>query len=142
VRFLTDRGIPVCGHLGLTPQTVHALGGWRVQGREAQEASTLLQHARELRDAGASMLVLELVPSLLAGQVTRALDIPVIGIGAGPRCSGQVLVLHDILGLQSIRTPRFVHNFMEEAGTLDKAVAAYVRAVKSGRYPEEGVHTY
>ncbi|TFY97999.1 3-methyl-2-oxobutanoate hydroxymethyltransferase [Ramlibacter rhizophilus] len=142
VRFLSERGIPVCGHLGLTPQSVHALGGWRVQGRDAQEAGLLLQHARELQEAGAAMLVLELVPSGLAAQVSAELDIPVLGIGAGPRCSGQVLVLHDVLGLQTVRTPRFVRNFMEDAGQIEKAVQAYVRAVKNGRFPEEGVHTY
>jgi len=141
VRFLCERGILVCGHLGLTPQTVHALGGWRVQGRGAQGAD-LLQQAHELRDAGAAMLVLELVPSELAGEITGSLGIPVIGIGAGPRCSGQVLVLHDALGLSPGRVPRFVRNFLDGAGSIDAALRAYVRAVKQREFPEHGLHTY
>jgi 3-methyl-2-oxobutanoate hydroxymethyltransferase len=99
VRFLVERGIPVCAHLGLTPQSVHALGGYRIQGRNDEAAATLLRHARELADAGAAMLVLELMPAAVAKQITDALDIPVIGIGAGVACSGQVLVLHDMLGI-------------------------------------------
>ncbi len=142
VQFLTERGIPVCGHLGLTPQSVHALGGWRIQGRDESSAATLLRHARELQDAGAAMLVLELVPAALATQVTQALDIPVIGIGAGPGCSGQVLVTHDMLGLSPGKPARFVRNFMDGAGTVQAAVQAYVRAVKSGQFPEVPAHTY
>ncbi len=142
VRFLVDRGVPVCAHLGLTPQSVHALGGYRIQGRDEQAAATLLAHARELRDAGAAMLVLELVPAVLGQKVTQALDIPVIGIGAGPDTSGQVLVLHDMLGLNTGRLPRFVRNFMEGAASPQAAVRAYVRAVKSGEFPQPQVHTY
>ncbi len=142
VRFLTERGVPVCGHLGLTPQFVHALGGYRIQGRDEDAAATLLRHARELQDAGASMLVLELMPSSTAAQVTQALDIPVIGIGAGPDCNGQVLVLHDMLGLHSGRTPRFVRNFMDGASSIQAAVHAYVQAVKAGAFPQPHVHTY
>ncbi len=127
VRFLTERGIPVCGHLGLTPQSVHALGGWRIQGRDA---------------AGAAMLVLELVPAALGAQVTQALDIPVIGIGAGPDCSGQVLVLHDMLGLSPGPTARFVRNFMDGVASVSDALRAYVNAVKTGGFPEVPAHTY
>ncbi|MBL0421307.1 3-methyl-2-oxobutanoate hydroxymethyltransferase [Ramlibacter sp. AW1] len=142
VRFLVERDIPVCAHLGLTPQSVHALGGWRVQGRQAAQAQALLAQAKALRDAGAAMLVLELVPSALAAEVAQALDIPVIGIGAGAGCGGQVLVLHDMLGLNAGSAPRFVRNFMEGSTSIPEAVQAYVRAVKAGRFPEEGVHTY
>jgi 3-methyl-2-oxobutanoate hydroxymethyltransferase len=142
VRFLSERGIPVCAHLGLTPQSVHALGGWRIQGRDAASAATLLQHARELQDAGAAMLVLELVPASVGAQVTQALQIPVIGIGAGPDCSGQVLVLHDMLGLSAGKPARFVRNFMNGAASVADAVRAYVSAVKTGHFPEVPAHTY
>ncbi len=142
VRFLAERGIPVCGHLGLTPQSVHALGGWRIQGRDAAGAATLLQHARALQDAGAAMLVLELVPAALGAQVTQALDIPVIGIGAGADCSGQVLVLHDMLGLSPGPTARFVRNFMDGSASVSDALRAYVNAVKTGHFPQVPTHTY
>ena len=142
VRFLTERGVPVCGHLGLTPQSVHALGGWRVQGRDDTSAAVLLRQAHELQDAGATLLVLELMPAALAAQVTQALDIPVIGIGAGPDCGGQVLVLHDMLGLGTGKPPRFVRNFMHGAASVPDAVRAYVRSVKTGEFPQPQVHTY
>lgn len=142
VRFLTERGVPVCAHLGLTPQSVHALGGYRIQGRDEVGAVTLMRHARELQDAGAAMLVLELMPASLGEQVTQALDIPVIGIGAGTGCSGQVLVLHDMLGLGAGKPPRFVRNFMDGAASLQDAVRAYVQAVKAGEFPQPQVHTY
>lgn len=142
VRFLSERGVPVCAHLGLTPQTVHALGGYRIQGRDEAGADTLMRHARELQDAGAAMLVLELMPSTLGAQVTQALDIPVIGIGAGPDCSGQVLVLHDMLGLGEGKPPRFVRNFMDGAASVQDAVRAYVQAVKAVEFPQPQVHTY
>ncbi len=150
VRFLVERGIPVCAHLGLTPQSVHALGGYRVQGRDEAAAETLRTHARELADAGAAMLVLELMPSALAGEVTKALSIPVIGIGAGAGCSGQVLVLHDMLGITHGKLPRFVRNFMSDAtsedhaasGGIAVAVRRYVAAVKDGSFPVESIHTY
>ena len=142
VRFLVERGIPVCGHLGLTPQSVHALGGYRVQGRDAQAATTLRQHARELADAGASMLVLELMPSALASELTAALPIPVIGIGAGAGCSGQVLVLHDMLGITDGKLPRFVRNFMPGSASIEDALRRYVSAVKDGSFPVESTHTY
>jgi 3-methyl-2-oxobutanoate hydroxymethyltransferase len=142
VRFLAERGIPVCAHLGLTPQSVHALGGWRVQGRDAAGAATLLEQARALEAAGAAMLVIELVPTALGAQITQALTIPVIGIGAGPDCSGQVLVTHDMLGLGPAKPARFVRNFMDKAVSVSDAVRAYVQAVKTGHFPEVPTHTY
>ena len=153
VRFLVERGVPVCAHLGLTPQSVHALGGYRVQGRDEPAVQTLHRHARELADAGASMLVVELMPSALARELTAALPIPVIGIGAGAGCSGQVLVLHDMLGLTRGRLPRFVRDFMDdgieagsEAGDAGKGIEAalrrYVAAVKDGSFPDESIHGY
>lgn len=142
VRFIVERGVPVCGHLGLTPQSVHALGGWRIQGRDQAGAETLLRHAREIADAGASMLVLELMPTAVAGEVTRSVPIPVIGIGAGGECSGQVLVLQDMLGMTPAPVPRFVRNFMSEGGSIEDALRRYVAAVKDGSFPQEGTHTY
>ena len=145
VRQMVERGIPVCAHLGLTPQSVHALGGWRVQGRDEEAAATLRRHAAELAEAGAAMVVLELVPSELAATLTRELSIPVIGIGAGARCSGQVLVLHDMLGITTPpggRRPRFVRDFMAGAAGIGDAVRRYVLAVKDGSFPDEAVHGF
>jgi 3-methyl-2-oxobutanoate hydroxymethyltransferase len=142
VRFLAERGVPVCAHLGLTPQSVHALGGYRVQGRDDAAAATLKRHAAELADAGAAMLVLELMPSTLAAEVTRSLPIPVIGIGAGNGCSGQVLVLHDMLGITRGKLPRFVRDFNEGAGSIAEAVRRYVADVKARRYPDNELHGY
>ncbi|MFM2449341.1 MAG: hypothetical protein RIS44_1791 [Pseudomonadota bacterium] len=142
VSFLVERGIPVCGHLGLTPQSVHALGGYRIQGREQAGASTLKAHATELAQAGASMLVFELMPSAVAKDITTSLPIPVIGIGAGVGCSGQVLVLHDMLGITRGKLPRFVRNFMEGAPSIEVAVSAYVAAVKARQYPDDVLHGY
>jgi 3-methyl-2-oxobutanoate hydroxymethyltransferase len=142
VRFMVERGIPVCAHLGLTPQSVHALGGYRVQGRDDGSAAVLLEHARELAQAGAAMLVLELVPSDLARRVTAALDIPVIGIGAGVDCSGQVLVLHDMLGVTGGKLPRFVRDFMHGSAGVSVALARYVAAVKDKSFPDPELHTY
>ncbi len=142
VRFIAERGVPVCAHLGLTPQSVHALGGWRVQGRGDEAAATLKRHARELAEAGAAMLVLELVPAALAREVTEALPIPVIGIGAGSGCSGQVLVLHDMLGLAPGRPPRFVRDFMQGAASIDDAARRYVADVKARRYPDDSLHSH
>ena len=135
VRFLTQRGIPVCGHLGLTPQSVHQLGGYRVQGKDAQDAQRLLEDARILADAGAGLLVLEMVPAALARTITASIAIPTIGIGAGPDCSGQVLVLHDMLGIYPGKSPRFVRNFMRGANSIQQAIEHYVAAVKSGEFP-------
>jgi 3-methyl-2-oxobutanoate hydroxymethyltransferase len=142
VRFLAQRGIPVCAHLGLTPQSVHALGGWRIQGRDEAAAATLRRDAQAIAEAGAAMLVLELMPSALAAEITRALPIPVIGIGAGPQCSGQVLVLHDMLGLAPAQPPRFVRNFMDGSASIAEAVRRYVEAVKDASFPDPEQHCY
>lgn len=135
VRFLVDRGIPVCGHLGLTPQSVHQFGGYRVQGRDDAAARQLLADAQALAEAGAGMLVLEMVPSALAAKVSQAIAIPVIGIGAGKDCDGQVLVLQDMLGIYAGKSPRFVRNFMQNASSIEQAVTDYVAAVKSQAFP-------
>lgn len=135
VRFLVERGIPVCAHLGLTPQSVHQLGGYRVQGREATAAERIRHDAKLMQDAGASLLVLEAVPSELAKTITLDLEIPTIGIGAGSDCDGQVLVLHDMLGLYPRPSPKFSKNFMQGAASPEAAVKAYITAVKSGTFP-------
>ncbi len=156
VRFLVERGIPVCAHLGLTPQTVHALGGYRVQGKTPEQVATLKQHALELQDAGADMLVLEMVSAALAADLTALLPhCPTIGIGAGNGTAGQVLVMHDMLGMGLGKTPKFVRNFMlaPDAGTntdtntdtsgpygIQQALAAYVKAVKDGSFPDNALH--
>lgn len=136
VSMLSRNGIPVCAHLGLTPQTVNILGGYKVQGREEAQAKALLDDAIALEAAGASMLVLECVPSALANQITAAVSIPVIGIGAGSGTDGQVLVVHDLLGLSiSGRLPRFVKNFMIGQTDIASAIRAYVEAVKQVDFP-------
>lgn len=142
VRFLADRGIPVCAHLGFTPQSVHALGGNRVQGRDLDAARALREHAVELAEAGAAMLVLELVPAALARELTGLLSIPVIGIGAGAGCSGQVLVLHDMLGLTGGEPFKFVRNFMDGSSSIEAAVRRYVADVKAGRFPDDAIHSF
>lgn len=142
VRFLVERGVPVCGHLGLTPQSVHALGGWRVQGRDEEGAATLRRHARELAEAGAATIVLELVPAALARALQSELPVPLIGIGAGAGCAGQVLVLHDMLGLTPQPRPRFVHDFMADGGRIEDAVRRYVACVKDGSFPDDTVHSH
>ncbi len=142
VRFLVDRGVPVCAHLGFTPQSVHALGGYRVQGRDEAAARVLRCHAEELAAAGAELLVLEMVPATLARDLTAALSIPVIGIGAGVGCSGQVLVLHDMLGLTGGEPLRFVRNFMDGSAGVEAAVRQYVTDVKSRRFPDDSRHGF
>lgn len=142
VRFLVDRGIPVCAHLGFTPQSVHALGGYRVQGRDEAAARTLHCHAEELAAAGADLLVLEMVPAALARDLTKTLPIPVIGIGAGVGCSGQVLVLHDMLGVTGGEPLRFVRNFMDGSASIELAVRQYVTDVKDGRFPDDALHGF
>jgi 3-methyl-2-oxobutanoate hydroxymethyltransferase len=142
VRFLVDRGIPVCAHLGFTPQSVHALGGYRVQGRDEAAARVLRCHAEELAAAGAELLVLEMVPAAVASEVTKALSIPVIGIGAGAGCSGQVLVLHDMLGLTGGTPLRFVRNFLDGSTSIELAVRQYVADVKGGRFPDDALHAF
>jgi 3-methyl-2-oxobutanoate hydroxymethyltransferase len=143
VEHLVARGIPVCAHLGLTPQRVHALGGYRVQGREDEGAAILRRDARALAEAGAAMMVFEMIPSALAAEITAENpELMTIGIGAGGGTSGQVLVLHDMLGLGSGRKPRFVRNFMAEGGSIASAIGRYVAAVKDGSFPQQDVHTY
>ena len=143
VRFLVDRGVPVCAHLGLTPQTVHALGGYRVQGKTDQAAQTLRRQARELQDAGATMLVLEMVPAQLSHELTHELaHCHTIGIGAGNGTAGQVLVLHDMLGMNLGKMAKFVRNFMQDAGSVRGAMEAYVQAVKAGTFPDNALHAW
>ena len=135
VRFLTQRGIPICAHIGLTPQSVHQLGGYKVQGKSTESATELKNDALALQNAGAAIVLMEAMPSQLGKEVTDMLTIPTIGIGAGPDCSGQVLVMHDMLGVFPGRKARFVRNFMEGAASIDDAVTGYVKAVKDGSFP-------
>ncbi|HUX74465.1 MAG TPA: 3-methyl-2-oxobutanoate hydroxymethyltransferase [Steroidobacteraceae bacterium] len=142
VRFLADRGIPVCAHLGFTPQAVHALGGYRVQGRDQEAAGVLREQAAELIGAGAAVLLLEMVPASLARELADGLPVPLIGIGAGAGCGGQVLVLHDMLGVTSGSAPRFVRNFLEGSAGIEAAVRHYVAEVKAGRFPDDEIHSF
>ena len=137
IRELTRRGVPVCAHLGLTPQTVYQLGGYKVQGREAEHASRILEDARELVAAGASLILLECVPASLGRAISEALEVPVIGIGAGPDTDGQILVMHDVLDVTAGRKPRFVKNFMAEAEDIQGAFRRYHEDVKARRFPAE-----
>lgn len=137
IREMTRRGVPVCAHLGLTPQTVYQLGGYKVQGREAERATQILEDARTLVEAGASVILLECVPASLGRTISEALDVPVIGIGAGPDTDGQILVMHDVLGVTHGRTPRFVKNFMAEADDIAGAFRLYHEEVKARRFPAE-----
>jgi len=142
IRFLVQREIPVCAHLGLTPQSVLRLGGYKVQGREEAAAARVREVARLVAEAGASLLVLECVPSPLAAAITQASSIPTIGIGAGVDCDGQVLVLHDLLGANTgHRRPKFVKDFLAEGGSIAGAVRAYADAVRSGAFPD-AAHAY
>lgn len=135
VEFLASHDIPVCAHIGLRPQSVHKVGGFRVQGRETEAAERMKREALDLQSAGADLVLLECVPSALGAEITAALAVPTIGIGAGPDVDGQVLVLYDILDLTPGRKPRFVKNFMEGAASPLAALEAYVRAVKDRSYP-------
>lgn len=135
VRQLSSRGIPVCAHIGLQPQSIHKLGGYRVQGREEAQAQTMLEDARTLEAAGAEILLLECVPADLGRTITQQLSIPVIGIGAGPDCDGQILVLHDLIGITPGKRPRFSKDFLLEAGTIQGALEAYAKAVREGTFP-------
>jgi 3-methyl-2-oxobutanoate hydroxymethyltransferase len=135
VRFLTERGIPVCGHLGLTPQSVNQLGGYKVQGRVQDDAQRMIEEAQLLEEAGAGMIVLEAVPAALAKKITAAVRGPTIGIGAGPDCHGQVLVLHDMLDVFPGKKAKFVKNYMRAAGSIQSAVELYVKEVKAGTFP-------
>lgn len=136
VRFLVERGVPVCAHIGLTPQAVNQLGGYRVQGRSDEGAARLKADALALEQAGAALMVMEMVPATLATEITTSLKtMASIGIGAGPACDGQVLVLHDMLGIFPGKTARFVRNFMADADSIEDAVARYVAAVRDGSFP-------
>ena len=142
IRHLVEREVPVCGHLGLTPQSVLRLGGYKVQGRDERAAAQLRQDAKDVQDAGASLLVLECVPTAVAAAITAELSIPTIGIGAGPNCDGQVLVLHDLLGINSgHRRPKFVKDFLAGGGSVEGAFRAYADAVRSGAFPD-AAHSY
>jgi 3-methyl-2-oxobutanoate hydroxymethyltransferase len=135
IAFLTRRGIPVCAHIGLTPQSVHQLGGYRVQGKDNKAAQRLLNDANAVEEAGAGLVVLEAIPSLLAAEITANAGIPTIGIGAGAECSGQVLVLHDMLDIYPGKKARFVKNFMAGSASIAEAVQKYVQEVKAGTFP-------
>ncbi len=135
VEFLVTRGIPVCAHIGLMPQSVHQLGGFKVQGRDQETALRILADARALEEAGASLLLMEAIPRQLAEQICGEICIPTIGIGASPECSGQVLVIYDMLGLGAYIPPRFVRPFIRETGSIEEAVQRYVSEVKAGRFP-------
>jgi 3-methyl-2-oxobutanoate hydroxymethyltransferase len=135
VQFLVQRGIPVCGHLGLTPQSVHQLGGYRVQGRSESDAEKLLSDAKTLADAGAGILLLEMIPATLAKKISESISIPTIGIGAGVDCDGQVLVLQDMLGIYAGKSPKFSRNFMQGADSIQAAVQHYADAVRNSTFP-------
>jgi 3-methyl-2-oxobutanoate hydroxymethyltransferase len=135
IEHLVQRSVPVCAHLGLLPQSVHVLGGYKVQGKSKDAASLMHEQALACEAAGAQMLVLEAIPSSLGKLITASLTIPTIGIGAGPDCSGQVLVLQDMLGISPGKPPKFVKDFMDGHTSIEAAVKAYVREVKSGRFP-------
>jgi 3-methyl-2-oxobutanoate hydroxymethyltransferase len=135
IEFIASRGIPVCGHVGLTPQSVHAIGGWKIQGKTEEAAKQLVAAGKTLENAGASLIVVELVPSAVGKLLTDTLAIPVIGIGAGVHCSGQILNLYDMLDIYPGKKPRFVKNFMQGASSIADAVARYVAEVKAGTFP-------
>lgn len=141
LEYLTTRDIPVCAHLGLTPQSVSALGGYRVQGRDAKAAEVLKTNAKTMQDAGAQLVLFELIPGTLAGDISKSLTVPTIGIGAGVDCDGQVLVLHDMLNVFPGKKPRFVRNFMDNQPSIQAAVQAYVSAVKAKTFPTAD-HTF
>ena len=141
VSALATQGIPVCAHLGLQPQRVHKIGGYRVQGREADAAEFMIEEARLLEEAGADAVLLECVPTELAARITETVKVPVIGIGAGGDTDGQILVLYDILGISAGHIPKFSHNFMRDADDIAGAVKAFTDAVKAGAFPSEA-HTF
>lgn len=143
IEYLVERGVPVCAHLGLTPQSVHSLGGYRVQGRTREQADILIRDAKRLESSGATMLVLEMVPADLSTEITQGLRrCATIGIGAGSGTDGQVLVLHDMLGLALGRTPKFVADFLQKGGSIEAAMQGYVAAVRSGEFPVNAIHAW
>ena len=135
IEHLVKQGIPVCAHLGLTPQSVNTLGGFKVQGKTTSQATRMIEDAKALESSGAQLLVLEAIPSSLGKKITESIQIPTIGIGAGPDCSGQVLVLQDMLGISPGKPPKFVKNFMDGHHSVEAAIKAYVREVRSGKFP-------
>ena len=135
IEYLVTRGVPVCGHVGLTPQSVHVLGGFRVQGRSDEAASAVLDDARRVEDAGAAMIVVECVPRALGARIAASVAVPTIGIGAGPETSGQVLVVYDALGITRGKPARFVRNFLAGRDSVEEALAAYVAAVRDRSFP-------
>ncbi len=137
IHYLVERSIPVCGHIGLTPQSVNRFGGYRIQGKSKNEADQVTADAEAVANAGASIMVLEAIPATLGKSVTETVNIPTIGIGAGPNCSGQVLVMHDMLNVYPGRKARFVRNFMEGHSSIEGAIKAYVAAVKDGSFPSQ-----
>ena len=141
VTMLTERGIPVCAHLGLTPQSVHVFGGFKVQGRDADNAQRILDEAKALEAAGAQLLVVECIPAALAQTISEALTIPVIGIGAGAGTDGQILVMHDVLGISSGYIPRFSKNYLKQTGEIREAIRAYIDEVEKGVFPGSD-HTF
>jgi 3-methyl-2-oxobutanoate hydroxymethyltransferase len=141
VQHIVDQGIPVCGHLGLLPQSVNQIGGYRVQGKDEAQANIIIEDAKCLEQAGASAIVVECIPASLAKQLTASVNIPIIGIGAGVHCDGQVLVSYDMLDITVGKRPKFSKNFMLEAGNIADAVSAYVHAVKNSEFPAE-IHSF
>jgi 3-methyl-2-oxobutanoate hydroxymethyltransferase len=137
IKGLVERGVPVCGHLGLTPQSVHVFGGFKVQGRSDEQATKLLNDAKALEQAGIQLLVLECVPVDIAKTISQSLTIPVIGIGAGAGTDGQILVMHDMLGISANYMPKFSKNYLEQTGDIRKAVSLYIEEVQSGEFPSE-----
>lgn len=149
-RYLVERGVPVCGHLGFTPQSVNQLGGYKIQGKTPESAQQILNDAKAMDEAGVSMIVLEMVPAILAKKITESINAPTIGIGAGVECSGQVLVLQDLLGIytgtankkpEDFKSPRFVRNFLKDTNSVQGAVSAYIKAVKNKTFPAQE-HSY
>jgi 3-methyl-2-oxobutanoate hydroxymethyltransferase len=138
---LNQRGVPVCGHLGLTPQSVHVFGGFKVQGRNDLQAEQILEQAQQLAKAGIQMLVLECVPSSLAEKISKAVNIPVIGIGAGAKTDGQVLVMHDMFGISANYMPKFSKNYLQDCGDMRQAVSNFIEEVRSGAFPSE-LHSF
>lgn len=137
IKGLNQRGVPVCGHLGLTPQSVHVFGGFKVQGRDDLQAELILEHAQALANAGVQLLVLECVPTDLAEKITQAVKIPVIGIGAGVKTDGQILVMHDMFGISANYMPKFSKNYLEQTGDMRTAVSQYIDEVRDGVFPGE-----
>ncbi len=137
IKGLVERGIPVCGHLGLTPQSVNVFGGFKVQGRQEQQALDMIEQAKELEQAGIQLLVLECVPAILGKAITKAVSIPTIGIGAGKDTDGQILVMHDALGISCSYMPKFSRNFLKDTGDIKKAIALYIDEVSRGNFPAD-----